>query len=74
MAVIFRAMDDNTRAKYEEKAKEARASLKKWENDWADGHNGAKPGRQDIKDHPDIGEWDFSRRMHTILTHSSSTV
>lgn len=48
-------MDETTRAKYEAKAQDVRASLKKWESDWADGHNGAKPGRQDIKNHPDIG-------------------
>lgn len=49
-------MDESTRAKYEAKAQDVRASLKKWESDWADGHNGAKPGRQDIKSHPEIGE------------------
>ena len=49
-------MDESTRAKYEAKAQDVRASLKKWESDWANGHNGAKPGRQDIKNHPEIGE------------------
>lgn len=48
-------MDDKTRASYEQQSKELRADLKKWESDWADGHNGSKPGRRDIKENPSIG-------------------
>lgn len=49
-------MDTIVKAEYEAQAKELRASLKKWESDWAGGHNGAKPGRQDIKQNPHIGK------------------
>lgn len=48
-------MNDETKSHYEAKSKELRADLKRWENDWADGHGGTKPGRQDIKENPDIG-------------------
>ncbi|XP_044722170.1 DNA replication and checkpoint protein [Hirsutella rhossiliensis] len=41
---------------YEAKAKDLRAHLKTWENDWARTHRGSKPGRQDIKDNPGIAE------------------
>lgn len=40
---------------YEAKAKDLRSHLKAWESDWARTHRGKKPGRQDIKDNPDIG-------------------
>ncbi|KAK2591539.1 hypothetical protein QQS21_010759 [Conoideocrella luteorostrata] len=49
-------MDDETKAEYENKSKEVRSELKRWENEWAQSHYGAKPGRQDIKGNPDIGE------------------
>ncbi|EQL04245.1 DNA replication regulator SLD2 [Ophiocordyceps sinensis CO18] len=41
---------------YEAKAKDLRSHLKAWESDWARTHRGKKPGRQDIKDNPDIAE------------------
>ncbi|KND89374.1 DNA replication regulator SLD2 [Tolypocladium ophioglossoides CBS 100239] len=52
----FAAMNDATKLHYEAKSKELRADLKRWENEWADGHGGTKPGRQDIKDNPDIAQ------------------
>lgn len=48
-------MDDETKAAYEEKSKDLRAELKRWENEWGQTHDGKKPGRQDIKDNADIG-------------------
>ncbi|KAG5997127.1 hypothetical protein E4U52_005007 [Claviceps spartinae] len=47
-------MDDGTKALYEEKSKDLRAQLKRWENEWAQTHDGKKPGRQDIKDNAEI--------------------
>ncbi|ATY66445.1 DNA replication regulator SLD2 [Cordyceps militaris] len=47
-------MDDKTRAPYEQRSQQLRADLKKWESEWADANGGSKPGRQDIKDSPDI--------------------
>lgn len=65
-------MDDQLRADYDYKATELRASLKKWESDWAGGHNGSKPGRQDIKDNPEIGMATKSStaRFQLKLTHN----
>ncbi|KAK4192162.1 putative DNA replication regulator sld-2 [Podospora australis] len=48
-------MDDQTRAEYENQSLQVRADLKKWENDWAAQH-GTKPGRNDIKQNPDIAQ------------------
>lgn len=48
-------MNEELTVLYEAKAKDLRAHLKTWENDWARTHRGSKPGRQDIKDTPDIG-------------------
>ncbi|KAG5969614.1 hypothetical protein E4U58_001309 [Claviceps cyperi] len=47
-------MDDETKALYEKKSKDLRAQLKRWENEWAQTHDGKKPGRQDIKDNAEI--------------------
>ncbi|KAM0665850.1 hypothetical protein ACQRIU_005194 [Beauveria bassiana] len=47
-------MDDRTKASHEQKSNQIRAILKKWESDWAAGHGGSKPSRQDIKDNPTI--------------------
>ncbi|KAG5984250.1 hypothetical protein E4U55_005521 [Claviceps digitariae] len=47
-------MDDATKAEYDEKSRDLRAQLKRWENDWARTHDGKKPGRQDIKDNAEI--------------------
>ncbi|KAG6209023.1 hypothetical protein E4U35_007772 [Claviceps purpurea] len=49
-------MDDGTKALYEEKTKDLRAQLKRWENEWAQTHDGKKPGRQDIKDNAEIAQ------------------
>ncbi|RDA84976.1 hypothetical protein CP532_3866 [Ophiocordyceps camponoti-leonardi (nom. inval.)] len=49
-------MNDDLKLQYDAKATELRAQLKRWENDWATAHGGSKPGRQDIKDNPDIAE------------------
>jgi hypothetical protein len=48
-------MDQNVRAEYESQALSIRADLKKWEGDWAAAHDGAKPGRDDIKQNAEIG-------------------
>jgi hypothetical protein len=48
-------MDDQARAGYENQSLQLRAELKKWENEWASAHGGNKPGRNDIKQNPDIG-------------------
>ncbi|KAG5935784.1 hypothetical protein E4U53_000356 [Claviceps sorghi] len=47
-------MDNATKAEYDEKSKDLRAELKRWENEWAQTHDGKKPQRQDIKDNADI--------------------
>ncbi|RDA91832.1 hypothetical protein CP533_3646 [Ophiocordyceps camponoti-saundersi (nom. inval.)] len=47
-------MIDELKLQYDSKAKELRAQLKRWETEWAKAHGGRKPGRQDIKDNPDI--------------------
>ncbi|KAG6017259.1 hypothetical protein E4U54_007890 [Claviceps lovelessii] len=47
-------MDDATKAEYDQKSKHLRAELKRWENEWAQTHDGKKPGRQDIKDNAEI--------------------
>ncbi|KAG5926837.1 hypothetical protein E4U42_002915 [Claviceps africana] len=49
-------MDNTTRAEYDEKSKELRAELKRWENEWAQTHDGKKPERQDIKDNAEIAK------------------
>ncbi|KID99654.1 DNA replication regulator SLD2, partial [Metarhizium majus ARSEF 297] len=49
-------MDDETRSRYENNAKDLRTELKAWESEWAQAHGGSKPGRQDIKDNPDIAQ------------------
>ncbi|RCI12373.1 hypothetical protein L249_0145 [Ophiocordyceps polyrhachis-furcata BCC 54312] len=49
-------MNGDLKLQYDVKAKELRAQLKKWENEWAAAHGGSKPGRRDIKDNPDIAE------------------
>ncbi|KAK4124316.1 hypothetical protein N657DRAFT_655602 [Parathielavia appendiculata] len=49
-------MDGLARGAYEEKSLQLRTELKKWENDWAIAHGGKKPGRDDIKQNPDIAQ------------------
>jgi hypothetical protein len=51
-------MDDQARAAYEDESLQLRAELKTWEGEWASAHGGKKPGRQDIKQNPDIGSPD----------------
>jgi hypothetical protein len=48
-------MDDTVKAQYAAKSTELRADLKKWETEWAQSHDGKKPGRDDIKRNVDIG-------------------
>jgi hypothetical protein len=48
-------MDGEARAAYESQSLQIRAELKKWESDWALASRGKKPGRDDIKQNPDIG-------------------
>lgn len=56
-------MDDETKTRYETKAKDLKTDLKTWENEWAKTHAGSKPGRQDIKDNPDIGTHSTKRSV-----------
>ncbi|KAK4100401.1 hypothetical protein N658DRAFT_567514 [Parathielavia hyrcaniae] len=51
-----RTMDALARAAYEEQSLQLRTELKKWENDWAIAHDAKKPGRDDIKQNPDIAQ------------------
>ncbi|KAL2259395.1 hypothetical protein VTK26DRAFT_6956 [Humicola hyalothermophila] len=51
-----RTMDEEARAAYESQSLQLRAALKKWENDWASAHGGKKPGRDDIKQNPEIAQ------------------
>lgn len=51
-----RIMDGQDRAVYEEQSVQLRADLKQWEGDWAVAHAGKKPGRDDIKQNPNIGQ------------------
>lgn len=48
-------MDNRAREAYEEESLQLRAELKAWEGEWATAHRGKKPGRDDIKQNPDIG-------------------
>ncbi|KAL2176612.1 uncharacterized protein P884DRAFT_31362 [Thermothelomyces heterothallicus CBS 202.75] len=52
-----KTMDEQARAAYESQCLQLRAELKKWESDWAIAHAGKKPGRDDIKQRPDIGTY-----------------
>jgi len=47
-------MDSETKAKYDGQSQELRVELKTWEGNWAKAH-GKKPGKEDIKQNPDIG-------------------
>ncbi|EAQ83222.1 hypothetical protein CHGG_09626 [Chaetomium globosum CBS 148.51] len=51
-----RIMDGQDREVYEAQSLQLRADLKQWEGDWAVAHAGKKPGRDDIKQNPDIGK------------------
>ncbi|KAK7740435.1 hypothetical protein SLS62_011116 [Diatrype stigma] len=47
-------MEDVERANYEATAQELRTALKRFEGDWAKQNSGSKPGRDDIKNNPEI--------------------
>jgi DNA replication regulator SLD2 len=49
-------MDEKAKREYEARAQRVRVDLKQWEGDWAKTHGGKKPGREDIKNNPDIGK------------------
>ncbi|RYO78937.1 hypothetical protein DL764_010069 [Monosporascus ibericus] len=49
-------MDENERRNYEATAQELRTELKRFEGDWAKQNDGRKPGREDIKQNPDIAK------------------
>ncbi|KAK5995536.1 DNA replication regulator SLD2 [Cladobotryum mycophilum] len=49
-------MDEQTKREYEARAQRVRADLKQWEADWAQSHDGQKPGREDIKNTPSIAQ------------------
>ncbi|KAH6623612.1 DNA replication/checkpoint protein [Chaetomium tenue] len=51
-----RIMDGQDREVYEAQSLQLRADLKQWEGDWAVAHAGKKPGRDDIKQNPDIAQ------------------
>lgn len=50
-----RTMDERARLAYEDQSLKLRAELKQWEGDWASANGGKKPGRDHIKQNPDIG-------------------
>ncbi|RYO94576.1 hypothetical protein DL766_001940 [Monosporascus sp. MC13-8B] len=49
-------MDENERRHYEATAQELRTELKRFEGNWAKQNDGRKPGREDIKQNPDIAK------------------
>jgi len=49
-------MDAQGRAALEKESQDLRLELKEWETTWAKNHNGRKPGRDNIKQHPEIGK------------------
>ncbi|KAM3505716.1 hypothetical protein MY11210_007856 [Beauveria gryllotalpidicola] len=66
-------MDDKTKASHEQKSKQIRADLKKWESDWAASHGGSKPSRQDIKDNPIIAaKYTEYNKTRDILARKTS--
>ncbi|KAI0148522.1 hypothetical protein GGR57DRAFT_474577 [Xylariaceae sp. FL1272] len=61
-------MDDSQRLAYEAKASKLRAELKRFEADWATSHHGRKPGRLEIKEHPDVaGKYKAYNQLRDIL-------
>lgn len=46
----------NSSAEVASRAVILRAELKTWEKEFASTHDGRKAGREDIKQHPDIGK------------------
>lgn len=58
LAAASAAMADhvlNSSAEVGSRALHLRAQLKTWEKEFASKHDGRKAGREDIKQHPDIG-------------------
>lgn len=49
----------------EERSIQLRSELKQWERDFAVSHNGRKAGREDIKQHPDIGQYALNTQCCT---------
>ncbi|KAI5925571.1 DNA replication/checkpoint protein [Camillea tinctor] len=49
-------MDDGERQKYEAMSAQLRTDLKRFEADWAQSNDGKKPGRNDIKQNPEIAQ------------------
>ncbi|KAI1262060.1 hypothetical protein F5Y18DRAFT_186967 [Xylariaceae sp. FL1019] len=61
-------MDDLQREAYEAKASKLRADLKRFEADWATSHHGKKPGRLEIKQHPDVaGKYKAYNQLRDVL-------
>ena len=44
---------------YKQQLNDVKGELKKWESNWAGDHNGSKPGRDDIKNNPEIGKYNL---------------
>ncbi len=49
-------MEESEKANYDTEAQSIRGELKAWESNWANSHEGRKPGRDDIKQNQDIGK------------------
>ncbi|KAF4594959.1 DNA replication regulator SLD2 [Ophiocordyceps camponoti-floridani] len=62
-------MNDEQKLHYQSRAKDLRAQLKRWEEEWATAHEGNKPGRQDIKSRRDIaGKYKEYNRVRDVLS------
>jgi DNA replication regulator SLD2 len=49
-------MNGQEKAELESQSQLIRSELKAWESQWSSTHDGKKPGREDIKNNPDIGK------------------
>ncbi|KAI0475073.1 DNA replication/checkpoint protein [Xylariaceae sp. FL0804] len=49
-------MEESAKQKYEASSAQLRSDLKRFEAGWARDHDGKKPGRQDIKQNPEIAQ------------------
>lgn len=47
----------NSSVEVASRARDLRVDLKTWEKEFASTHDGRKAGREDIKQHPEIGKW-----------------
>ncbi|EFX00937.1 DNA replication regulator sld2 [Grosmannia clavigera kw1407] len=62
-------LETEERAKYEAESQQLRLDLKTWETEWARDHDGAKPGRADIKQHSEIAQkYTAYNRVRSILS------